>query len=116
MLSRRDLLIRAGMAGAAAFARPITTAFATAAQPSTPVNFNVPAGACDCHTHIFGDPRRFPFAASRSYTPESASVAEMRSLHRALHTERVVKLSRSFRLMMAATSIDSPSGLRAPLN
>jgi predicted TIM-barrel fold metal-dependent hydrolase len=61
-----------------------------AAQPSTPVDFDVPQGACDCHTHIFGDPRRFPYAAGRVYTPESASIAEMRSLHRALHTDRVV--------------------------
>ncbi len=38
---------------------------ATAAQPSTPVNFNVPAGACDCHTHIIGDPAKFPFADPR---------------------------------------------------
>ncbi len=90
MLSRRDMLKRAGVAGAAALVRPIATAFAAAAQPSTPVNFSVPAGACDCHTHIVGDPKKFPFAASRPYTPESASVAEMQSLHRALHTERVV--------------------------
>jgi predicted TIM-barrel fold metal-dependent hydrolase len=40
--------------------------------------------------HVFGDPRRFPFATSRTYTPEQASVAEMRALHRALHTARVV--------------------------
>jgi predicted TIM-barrel fold metal-dependent hydrolase len=64
--------------------------FASAAQPSTPVNFKVPAGACDCHTHIFGDPQKYPFATPRVYTPESASVEEMRSLHRALHTPRVV--------------------------
>jgi hypothetical protein len=23
--------------------------------------FAVPAGACDCHTHVFGDAARFPF-------------------------------------------------------
>src|SRR5579872_3896913 len=90
MLSRRDVLIRAGMAGVAALARPIASAFASASQPMTPVNFAVPANACDCHTHIFGDPARFPFTASRVYTPETASIAEMRSLHRALHMSRVV--------------------------
>jgi predicted TIM-barrel fold metal-dependent hydrolase len=90
MLSRRDVLIGAAAAGAAALVRGGTTAFASASQPSTPVNFHVPAGACDCHTHVFGDSRRFPFAAVRNYTPEPASVAEMRALHRALHTERVV--------------------------
>jgi predicted TIM-barrel fold metal-dependent hydrolase len=90
MLSRRDILIGTGLAGVAAFARPLSSVFASAAQPSTPVNFSVPAGACDCHTHIFGDPQKFPFATPRVYTPETASIAEMRSLHRALHTQRVV--------------------------
>jgi predicted TIM-barrel fold metal-dependent hydrolase len=46
-------------------------------------------GACDCHSHIF-DPQRFPFAIPRSYTPEPASIAETRALHRALHVERIV--------------------------
>jgi predicted TIM-barrel fold metal-dependent hydrolase len=63
---------------------------ANASQPSTPIRFKVPDGACDCHTHVFGDPTRFPFAETRTYTPEPASVAEMRKLHRALHTTRVV--------------------------
>ncbi|MSR81710.1 MAG: hydrolase [Candidatus Latescibacteria bacterium] len=54
------------------------------------VNFQVPRGACDCHTHIFGEAQRFPFAPERSYTPEPASIAEMGTLHRALHTSRVV--------------------------
>jgi len=66
------------------------TALARAAQPSTPVNFDVPAGACDCHTHIHGDPDKFPFFAGRSYTPELASPEEMAALHRALHIDRVV--------------------------
>jgi len=64
--------------------------FANAAQPSTPVNFDVPAGACDCHTHIHPDPGEFPFAAGRVYTPELASPEEMTALHKALHIERVV--------------------------
>ena len=78
VLSRRELLIRA-----AAFV-------VTASQPRTKIDFDVPAGACDCHTHIFGDPRRFPMTPSRVYTPEQASVEEMRTLHRALHMDRVV--------------------------
>ena len=43
----------------------------------------------------FGDPRRFPFWSSRAYTPEPASVEEMRVLHRALHTDRVVVVNPS---------------------
>ena len=66
------------------------TAFAKAAQPATPVNFEVPAGACDCHTHIHPDPAKFPMFAGRVYTPELASPEEMSALHKALHMERVV--------------------------
>jgi predicted TIM-barrel fold metal-dependent hydrolase len=54
------------------------------------VNFDVPAGACDCHTHIHGDPGKFPFFAGRVYTPEPASPEEMAALHKALRIERVV--------------------------
>src|SRR5436305_3910929 len=59
-------------------------------RPPTAVNFDVPAGACDCHTHIHGDPAKFPFFAGRFYTPEPASPEEMAALHQALHIERVV--------------------------
>jgi predicted TIM-barrel fold metal-dependent hydrolase len=65
-------------------------AHAKASQPATPVNFDVPAGACDCHTHIHGDPDKFPFFSGRVYTPELASPEEMSALHKALHIERVV--------------------------
>ncbi len=69
---------------------PNRTVLAAAAQPSTPVNFDVPAGACDCHTHIHGDPEKFPFFSGRVYTPELASPEEMSALHKALRIERVV--------------------------
>jgi predicted TIM-barrel fold metal-dependent hydrolase len=64
--------------------------WAKAPQPATPVNFDVPAGACDCHTHVYGDPQRFPFVSARAYTPETALPDEMSALHRALHIQRVV--------------------------
>jgi predicted TIM-barrel fold metal-dependent hydrolase len=54
------------------------------------VNFEVPAGACDCHTHIHGDPEKFPFFSGRVYTPETALPEEMAALHKALHIQRVV--------------------------
>jgi len=66
------------------------TVLAKAAQPSTPANFEIPAGACDCHTHIHADLEKFPFFAGRVYTPELASPEEMTALHKALHIERVV--------------------------
>src|ERR1035437_5192454 len=90
MLSRRDVLLNAAVAVAGALIRGGNAVLASASQPSMPVNFPVPAGACDCHTHVFGDSRRFPFATPRAYTPEPASVAEMRAMHRALHTQRIV--------------------------
>src|SRR5580765_3135574 len=90
MISRRQILTVAAAAAVASLARRGTPLLAKASQPTTLVNFTVPTGACDCHTHVFGDPRRFPFAAGRTYTPESASVAELRALHRALHMDRVV--------------------------
>jgi predicted TIM-barrel fold metal-dependent hydrolase len=66
------------------------TSFAKAAQPATAVNFDVPPGACDCHTHIHGDPETFPFFSGRVYTPEAALPEEMSALHKALHVQRVV--------------------------
>jgi predicted TIM-barrel fold metal-dependent hydrolase len=64
--------------------------FARASQPATPVNFAIPANACDCHTHIYGDPKQFPFFAGRVYTPEIALPEEMLALHRKLYIKRVV--------------------------
>jgi predicted TIM-barrel fold metal-dependent hydrolase len=87
MLTRRHMLLASIAAGALMHNRDV---FAKAAQPATPVNFDIPAGACDCHTHIHGDVEKFPFFAGRVYTPEPASPEEMSALHKALHMERVV--------------------------
>ena len=87
--ARRDAaLLLASTCGRSDHAQPKRPA--SASQPSTPVNFDVPAGACDCHTHIHGDPEKFPFFAGRVYTPETASPEEMATLHKALHIQRVV--------------------------
>ncbi len=87
MLTRRSMMLASIAAGVIMNNR---TASAKAAQPATPVNFDVPAGACDCHTHIHPDPAKFPFFAGRVYTPELASPEEMTALHKALRMERVV--------------------------
>ena len=87
MLSRRGFLTgiaATGMAGSLRFSGSTETAFSI-----TPVRFVVPKRACDCHVHVF-DPGRFPFAASRTYTPESATAAQLLAMHRALHISRVV--------------------------
>ena len=87
MVTRRDILVGAVAAGALMHTR---FGFAKASQPTTAVNFKMTAGACDCHTHIHGDPKKFPFFAGRTYTPEMALPAEMTALHKALHIQRVV--------------------------
>jgi predicted TIM-barrel fold metal-dependent hydrolase len=87
MFTRRGILLAAIAAGVT---MPNQNAHAKASQPATPVNFDVPPGACDCHTHIHADPAKFPFFAGRVYTPELASPEEMSALHKALHVERVV--------------------------
>src|SRR5438094_300845 len=76
MLTRRQVLIGAAAAGVARVARA--------------AEFEMPAGACDCHVHIFGDARRFPLVPTRVYTPGPASIDELRALHRRLHVSRVV--------------------------
>lgn len=82
-LTRRELLI--GGLAATICLHGAKSAFATASQPATSVNFKVPRNAGDCHTHIFGDTQRFPFCSGRTYTLEGATVDETR----ALHTERI---------------------------
>jgi predicted TIM-barrel fold metal-dependent hydrolase len=62
----------------------------TASQPQTAVDFRVPAGACDCHVHVFGTASEFPFAAQRGYTPPPANAAELSALQQALRLSRVV--------------------------
>jgi len=51
----------------------------------------LPAGACDCHTHVFGAPGGpYRYAADRSYTPGEATVAQLVAWHDRLDITRVV--------------------------
>ena len=87
MMVRREFVLGAAAAGVLMQPR---FGFSKATQPATNVNFDVPEGACDCHTHIHGDPARFPWFAERTYTPEMALPEEMTALHKALKIQRVV--------------------------
>ncbi len=87
-LSRREWLSAAAGVGAAA-CWPDRMA-AAQARAITPVSFAVPANACDCHVHVFGDPQRFPFVATRAYTPPPAPVEALNAMRASLHTRRVV--------------------------
>ena len=86
----RRAVLGAAVAGAAGFLKPLNLLSARAAQPAPRVGFAVPEGACDCHVHVFGDPQRYPFVSGRVYTPETASIAELRACLDALHMDRVV--------------------------
>jgi 2-pyrone-4,6-dicarboxylate lactonase len=49
-----------------------------------------PSGACDAHCHVFGPSARFPFHASRKYTPPDAPVEALMALHKVLGLSRAV--------------------------
>ncbi len=54
------------------------------------LGFEMPALACDCHMHVFGDPLRYPAAATRAYTPTEASLESWRAMAGPLGLRRVV--------------------------
>src|SRR4030095_14240738 len=94
MVSRRDMIRAVAGTGAAALHRRIAALLDAGVQAGpTPVNFRVPAGACDCHVHVFGDPRRFPFSPDRPYTPPPPPAEELRRRLRGLQMDRVVVVS-----------------------
>jgi predicted TIM-barrel fold metal-dependent hydrolase len=49
-----------------------------------------PAGACDTHFHLFGPRAKFPFADSRSYTPDDAPLENLLKMLNALGVDRGV--------------------------
>ncbi|GGE36574.1 hydrolase [Agaricicola taiwanensis] len=53
-------------------------------------HFPMPAGACDCHVHVFGPFDRFPLWAGRAYTPAAVELDDLRAHQAALGLERVV--------------------------
>jgi predicted TIM-barrel fold metal-dependent hydrolase len=89
MLSRREVLV-GGLTVAATGILHAETAYAVAPQPRMNVSFDVPPGATDCAVHVFGDPRRYPYWEGRTYTPEPATVRELRQLLQSLRLDRVV--------------------------
>jgi predicted TIM-barrel fold metal-dependent hydrolase len=94
-LTRRTLLRIGGGAAAAVWGRG-----ALATSPLVPVlsavDFPVPSGACDCHVHVIGDPKRFPMDAGRVYTPPLAPVDRLLHMHSELNLRRVVLVQPSF--------------------
>jgi predicted TIM-barrel fold metal-dependent hydrolase len=52
--------------------------------------FAVPPLACDAHCHVFGPAARFPYAATRRYTPEDKPKEVLAALHARLGLGRAV--------------------------
>ena len=95
MLSRRELLVGGLIGGVSGVFSRGGVAQAAAAQPRTKVTFDVPEESCDCSVHVFGDLKRYPFWGGRGYTPEPATVAELRQVMQALRVDRVVVVQAS---------------------
>jgi predicted TIM-barrel fold metal-dependent hydrolase len=74
---------------------------------------DVPAGACDCHVHVFGPSERYPFSPDRRYTPGEASVEDLLALQRALRFDRVVIVHPSPYGVDNSCTIDALRGLGA---
>src|SRR5262245_19021598 len=72
----------------------------------TPVYFDVPPVACDCHVHVF-DPVHFPYMSGRIYTPPAASIDDLRELQAALHLDRLVVVAPSVYGTDNACTIDA---------
>jgi predicted TIM-barrel fold metal-dependent hydrolase len=94
MLTRRKVLVGGLLAGVSGLLRD-AAAYATAAQPRTKVSFAVPPGATDCAVHVYNDPKRHPFWEGRTYTPEPATVPELKQVMHALGLDRVVVVQAS---------------------
>lgn len=92
-LSRRRLLV--GTLASATALRFGPPSLAATPQPKTAVGFKIPPCACDTHAHVFGDPARFPFSPSRTYTPPPAPTSELVKLHEALGIQRSVIVTAS---------------------
>jgi 2-pyrone-4,6-dicarboxylate lactonase len=52
--------------------------------------FTLPPGTCDAHCHVFGPAAKFPYAPTRSYTPEDAPREALEALHQQLGIARAV--------------------------
>lgn len=72
----------------------------------TAVAFAIPAGACDCHVHVF-DPTGFPYASGRIYTPPQASIGDLRNLQTALGFDRLVIVAPSVYASNNSCTIDA---------
>jgi predicted TIM-barrel fold metal-dependent hydrolase len=106
MLTRRAMLNASVTAGALLALRTGESCVASPSTVKTPVNFDVPRGACDCHVHVF-DPKRFPYFGGRVYTPPEASAEDLLALQKDLHFDRVVVVQPSVYGVDNACTLDA---------
>ncbi|MET0677063.1 MAG: amidohydrolase family protein, partial [Bradyrhizobium sp.] len=59
-------------------------------MPKSGKTFEVPSGACDCHTHVFGPYAGFPLHPGRTYSPPEAPLRMLVDLLDRLGLDRVV--------------------------
>lgn len=85
-LSRRSFVL--GMAALGAFAGITRHALASPEKSPLGRSFTPPAGACDCHHHIYD--ARFPTVPGATLTPPPATVSDYRLLQHRLGTTRNV--------------------------
>jgi predicted TIM-barrel fold metal-dependent hydrolase len=65
-------------------------------QSVTAPNFAVPAGAVDCHFHVFGPQQAYPASPDARYTLPEGSLAQYQALAARLHLERAVFVQPSY--------------------
>jgi predicted TIM-barrel fold metal-dependent hydrolase len=57
--------------------------------------FQFPRNACDCHAHVLGPARRYPYSAARIYTPADCLPSAYRHMLDTLGVERAVLIQPS---------------------
>ena len=90
-MKRRTFLQGAGAAALAAAGLSATDAQAQQVRWSTgtePGKLKVPAGACDCHHHIYNS--KYPIAPTATLKPGDATADDYKALQKRIHTTRSV--------------------------
>ena len=55
----------------------------------------IPAGAIDCHCHVFEDQKKYPLVAQRSYTPPLCTLNDYLRMSEMLGVTRMVQVNAS---------------------
>ena len=94
-MTDRGLCRRSVLAGISSVALTGTGLIKEAVAAQDKLGFEVPAGACDCHVHLY-DPARFPFVEGARLRPVNASASDYRQqVQQQLRTSRVIAVTPS---------------------